>query len=135
MVGFANFDFSAGRDWLVARAYAVERLGEPFPEPLPPTEVMRRKFLDHLPNPDGLVREPDVFAAEGWLALSVRFAYLGMLVAAGAGFVAWHYGRPWAAARGAADPWSGVPLVMAAAAGAWAAAGWLAVGAAPPRKK
>jgi hypothetical protein len=135
LVGLATLAF-VGRDRLVAHAYALEfqRDGEPFPDPLPPTEELRRRFLERLPNPEGLVREPDVYAAEGWLALSVRFAWLATLAAAsavlaGAGFLAWHYGRPWAQARGAADPWSGVPLVVAATVGAWAAAGWLALGA------
>jgi hypothetical protein len=135
LAGLAALTVS-GRDRLVSHGYAVrlEQDGEPFPDPLPPPEEMRRRFLDRLPNPDGLVREPDVFAAEGWVVLGVRVVCLATLAAAGAvlagaGFVAWRYGLPWAEARVAAAPWSGVPLVAAGAAGAWAAAGWLAVGA------
>lgn len=72
-----------------------------------------------------------MFATERWLTLSARIARLATLAAAatvlaGAGFVAWRYGLPWAEARIAASSWSGAPLVTAAAAGTWASAGWLA---------
>jgi hypothetical protein len=136
--GLASFAAVAlsGRDRFVAYGYAtlLQWEGEPFPDPLPPAEEMRRRFLDRLPNPDGLVREQDVFAGEQWLVVSTRvvcFATLAAAVAvlAGAGFAAWRYGLPWAEMRVAAAPWSGVPLVAAATAGVWTVAGWLAAGA------
>lgn len=123
----------SGRNRLAALAYAthLERDGLPVPDPLPPVDEMRRRHLDHIPNPDGLIRGQDVLAAEAWLVMGARVASAGSVAAAGvvlagAGAVAWQYGLPWAEARVAAAPWSGVPLVAAAAAGVWVAAGWLA---------
>lgn len=126
----------SGRDRLAAHGYAARlgELGHPVADPLPPLEELRERFLARLPDPGGVVRQPDVYAAEGWLVLGSRVVCLATLAASsvvltGAFAASWRYVLPWAVGRAEATPWLGLPLVAVAAAGAWAAAGWLAAGA------